>query len=107
MVAKWMLLAALTLPVVAQAQEMPTFQLVMNDGVLTPTTLNVPANQRFKLVISNRGKGPAEFESLPLRKEKVLGPGVTSFVVFQSLSPGEYKFFDEFHANANGLIVAK
>jgi hypothetical protein len=104
---KWSTLLALGMPLLALAQEMPVFRLEMKDGVLTPARLEVPARQRFKLLLSNPGKTPAEFESLPLRKEKVLAPGVTSFLVFQSLSPGEYKFYDEFHANATGLIVAR
>ena len=49
-----------------------------------------------------------EFESTQLRKEKVLAPGEQSSVVIQPLTPGEYKFFDEFHMNtAQGVIVAK
>jgi hypothetical protein len=42
-----------------------------------------------------------------LRKEKVLAPGGDSFVVIAPLSPGEYKFFDDFHQQAQGVIVAK
>lgn len=106
MKAKWMLLALL-LPVAAMADDMPTFRLEMKDGVLSQTKIMVPANKRFKIVLINRGKSPAEFESLQLRKEKVLAPGVESFVVFQSLSPGVYKFYDEFHSAAQGVIVAK
>jgi hypothetical protein len=103
----WMAWVVLLLPVPALADDLPSFRLDMKDGVLTPSRLEVPARQRFKIVLSNSGKGPAEFESLPLRKEKVLAPGVTSFVVFQSLSAGEYPFFDEFHAGARGVIVAR
>jgi hypothetical protein len=42
-----------------------------------------------------------------LRKEKVLAPGADSFVVIAPLEPGEYKFFDDFHQQAQGVIVAK
>jgi hypothetical protein len=103
----FLLLIALALPLLAHADEMPVFRLEMKDGTLSQTRIQVPANKRFKIVLVNRGKGPAEFESLQLRKEKVLAPGVESFVVFQSLSPGEYKFYDEFHRTAQGVIVAK
>jgi hypothetical protein len=40
--------------------------------------------------------------------EKVLSPGVTSFVVIHPLKPGRYPFFDEFHLDLpQGEIVAK
>lgn len=100
-------LALATLSLVASADDMPTFRLELKDGKMSQTRIVVPANKRFKIEVVNRGKTPAEFESLPLRKEKVLAPGAESFVVIQSLSPGEYKFFDDFHPSAQGVIVAK
>ena len=92
---------------VAQAADLPTFKLEMNDGKLNPARIEVPAGQRIKIEVRNVGKGAAEFESVELRKEKVLAPGAESFVVIAPLSPGEYKFFDDFHQQAQGVIVAK
>lgn len=92
----------------ARADDMPTFNLLMKDGRLFPETLEVPANTKFRLAIKNEGPGPAEFESMELKKEKVLAPGVTSNLVFHPMQPGTYKFFDEFHADtAQGRIIAK
>lgn len=92
----------------AHADDMPTIQLLMKDGRLFPETLEVPANTRFRLQIRNEGPGAAEFESLELRKETVLAPGVTRVLVFHPMKPGTYKFFDEFHPEtAQGKIVAK
>ncbi len=81
----------------AQAADLPTFKLEMNDGKLNPARIEVPAGQRIKIEVRNIGKGAAEFESVQLRKEKVLAPGADSFVVIAPLEPGEYKFFDDFH----------
>ncbi|APR36358.1 periplasmic lipoprotein involved in iron transport [Paraburkholderia sp. SOS3] len=92
---------------VAYAADLPTFQLQMNDGKLIPARIEVPSGQRIKIEVHNVGKGAAEFESVELRKEKVLAPGASSFVVIAPLSPGEYKFFDDFHQQAQGVIVAK
>ncbi len=92
----------------AHADDIPTFHLLMKDGRLFPETLEVPANTRFRLQIRNEGPGAAEFESLELRKETVLAPGVTRALVFHPMKPGTYKFFDEFHPEtAQGKIVAK
>ena len=92
----------------AQAQDMPTVNLVIRNGHFVPATLEVPANTKFRLVIKNEGPGAEEFESVELRKEKVLAPGVTSFLIFQPLKPGTYKFFGDFHPEtAQGQMVAK
>jgi hypothetical protein len=92
----------------AWADDMPTFLLVMKDGRLFPETIEVPAQTRFRLEIRNEGPGATEFESLELRKETVLAPGVTRKLVFHPMKPGTYKFFDEFHPEtAQGRIVAK
>lgn len=92
---------------VAHAEDLPTFKLEMADGKLNPTRIEVPAGKRIKIDVRNTGKGAAEFESVQLRKEKVLAPGAESFVVIAPLDAGEYRFFDDFHQQAQGLIVAK
>lgn len=90
-----------------QAAELPTFTLTFKpDGTFEPARLEVPAG-RFKINLINASKEPVEFESIPLRKEKVLGPGVQSFVVITISRPGEYPFFDDFHSNVKGTLVVK
>lgn len=103
----WLLLAVAMVPLGAQA-ELPSYELSLRDGHFTPALLEVPAGQRFKIVLKNSGQGPAEFESTPLRVEKVLSPGVTTFVVIHPLRPGHYPFFDEFNPQLpEGGILAK
>ena len=63
---------------------------------------------RVKIELHNAGTDAEEFESLPLRKEKVLAPGARSFVVIAPLKPGTYPFFGEFHpATAQGRLIAR
>ena len=92
----------------AQADELPTFTLTFKpNGTFEPATLEVPAG-RFKIELINESNEPVEFESIPLRKEKVLAPGVTSSLVFRPLDAGRYRFFDDFHqTTGQGAIVAK
>lgn len=96
-----------TLSLTAYAEDLLTFRVELNDGKISPARIEAPAKTKFKLVLVNKGKSAAEFESLPLRKEKVLGPGVESFVVIQGASAGEYIYFDDFHPQARGVIVVK
>jgi len=101
------LVAALPLAAFA-ADEPATFKLVAKDGRFTPPNLEVPAGKRLRIEIVNEGSTPIEFESLPLKQEKVLGPGARSSVVIYPLKPGTYPFFDEFHPDTSkGVIVAK
>ena len=101
------LLLALMLWMPAHADEMPTFTLTFKpDGTFEPVRLEVPAG-RFKVELINESNEPVEFESIPLRKEKVLGPGVKTFVVITITRPGEYPFFDDFHQNVKGTLVVK
>jgi hypothetical protein len=90
-----------------RAADEPTFSLEFKDGTLSPQRLEVPAKTRFRLELKNSGTTPAEFESDELKKEKVLAPGSTSSLIFRSLDPGEYPFFDDFHPKARGTLVAK
>lgn len=96
-------------PLAALAADEPAvFRLVAKDGRFTPPDLEVPAGKRIRIEIVNEGATPIEFESLPLKQEKVLGPGARSFVVINPLKPGTYPFFDEFHPDTSkGRIVAK
>ncbi|WP_223481761.1 MULTISPECIES: cupredoxin domain-containing protein [unclassified Pseudomonas] len=102
-----LLVAGALAPLTAHA-ELPSYELILRDGHFTPALLEVPAGQRFKIVLKNNGQGPAEFESTPLRVEKVMSPGVTTFVVIHPLRPGHYPFFDEFNPQLpEGGILAK
>jgi len=87
---------------------MPTFELVAEDGVLKPETIEVPANARFRLKVTNRNAGPEEFETATPFRELVLAPGVTRTTVYPPLKPGSYPFFGEFHPDtAKGRFFAK
>ncbi|MCA0917209.1 cupredoxin domain-containing protein [Halomonas denitrificans] len=89
------------------AEGLPSYRLTLDDGRLEPTPLLVRAGERFKLELHNSGATPVEFESRRLRQEKVMGPGVHSFVVIHPLKPGRYEYFDEFHLpEAQGEIIA-
>lgn len=90
------------------ASDDPAFLIEFSDGLITPKTIEVPAHTRFKLELRNAGASAVEFESLELRKEKVLGPGATSFIVIRRLDPGEYAFFDDFHPDMPpAVLIAK
>ena len=99
---------ALASPFALAAEELLVLKLSAKDGKFEPQKLEVPAGKRFKIEISNDGKGAMEFESKDLKQEKVLAAGAKSSVVINALKPGTYVFFDEYHPEApKGQIVAK
>ena len=100
-------LLALLATAPAGADDMPVIKVEMRDGVILPSTIEVPANTRFKLEITNTGTSPVEFESTELKREKALAAGATSAIVFRTLDPGSYAVFDDFHPDAKATLVAK
>ena len=64
-------------PLFAGADELSLYNVTIKDGAFEPQSIEVPAVQRFKISVKNIVSGPAEFEHLSMRVEKVLGPGVT------------------------------
>lgn len=92
----------------AFAEDEPTFRIEIKDGVITPLDLEVPANTRIRLELFNTGASPVEFESIELKKEKVIGPGNSTVMVIRNLDPGTYAFFDDFHLDMpHAKITAK
>jgi hypothetical protein len=95
-------------PAASRAEDEPTFRIEFRDGAISPLRIEVPAKTRFRLELVNAGETPAEFESIELRKEKVLAPKSESVMVIRTLDPGEYAFFDDFHPGAPpAVLVAK
>ncbi len=65
-----------------------------------------PANERFRIEITNQDATPAEFESTDLRAEKIVVPGGKITVMAGPLKPGTYAFFDDYHPDtAKGTLV--
>jgi hypothetical protein len=73
-----------------------------------PARLEVPAHQKFKLLVKNDDATADEFESAELNREKLVPAGQTITVFLGPLEPGEYKFFGDFHQDtAKGVLIAK
>jgi plastocyanin len=91
----------------AAAQE-PTYTLVIKDHKFQPTEIEVPAGQKIALLVKNDDPTPEEFESVQLRREKVVPGGEQITVYIGPLKPGKYEFFGDFNpATARGHIVVK
>jgi len=105
------LLAALglaLLPLGAAAADMPAYTLVIHGHTYRPSSLQVPANTKFKLLVRNEDPVPSEFESNDFNREQIVLPGTTATVYVGPLDKGRYTFFDDFHRDSGrGVLVAQ
>lgn len=86
------------------------FTLTIKNHVFEPKELTLPAGKKIKLLVVNQDATPAEFESKPLNREKVIPGKSTGVVNLGPLKPGRYAFVEEFHetqAGAQGTIVVE
>jgi hypothetical protein len=83
-------------------------ELRFQNGRFEPLSVQVPANTPLKVRVTNADTAAIEFESFELHRERVVTPGETITVYIPPLTPGNYKFFDDFHHDApEGAIISK
>jgi hypothetical protein len=101
-------IAAIALFAATADAETPQLELKIKGHLFYPAELNVPANVKFKLLVSNEDETPEEFESYELNREKVILGNSRAVIFIGPLLPGEYPFFGEFNiSTAQGKIVAR
>lgn len=83
-------------------------QLVLEKNRWQPDVIKVKAGAPFVLVITNKDKGPEEFDMATPRIEKVIPAGKTVRLKMPALKPGKYPFVGEYHSEtAKATIVAE
>lgn len=85
----------------------PNFAITLKNNQFVPNEVQVPAGVKVELVVKNDNATPSEFESTQLHREKVVTPGETITVFVGPLDPGSYEFFDDFHPQTRGHLIAK
>ena len=86
------------------------FTLTIKDHAFAPQELVLPAGKKIKLRVVNNDPTPAEFESKPLSREKIIPGNSMVTINIGPLKPGNYAFVEEYHeseAAAQGTIVVK
>lgn len=101
------LLALTVSPIAAHAADVPTFKISVKGGNFVPNKIDVPANQKVKLLVKNEDAVQAEFESYPLDREQKISAGDQTEIFVGPLKAGEYPFFDDNNPDAKGMLTAK
>ena len=86
------------------------FTLTIKDHAFDQQEIKVPAGKKVKLLVVNKDATPAEFESKPLGREKLIPGKSTATINLGPLKPGRYGFVEEYHENdaaAQGTIVVE
>jgi len=103
-------LTTLTLASLTATAGPDDYTLTIRNHTFEPKEIKVPANKKVRLVVVNEDSTPAEFESKPLAREKLV-PGKSSVVIpLGPLKPGRYPFVEEYHeteARAQGTLIAE
>jgi hypothetical protein len=102
-----LLLAALLLVAgSALAADPASAELHIRDQQFVPGQLTIAAGTKVELLVVNEDALPAEFESMDLSREVVV-PGHSQVRIFIGpLDAGKYRFFNDFHQQSVGWIVA-
>ena len=80
---------------------------IKSGGGFSPATLEIPKDQKVKLVVKNNDKVEAEFESYQPKREEKIKPGDKTEIYVGPLEAGQYPFFDDNNPDARGTLVAK
>ena len=81
--------------------------ITIKDGKFAPSEVAVPANTKIKLIVRNQDSSMSEFESVELHREKTVAPGQEILVFVGPLDAGRYEFFDDFHPQNRGHLIAR
>ena len=101
------LLAAACLAGAAFAEE-TSLGLEIKDHRFEPAELHAPAGKAITLTIKNSDATAEEFESKPLRIEKVVAGKGQATVRIPALAAGKYTFFGDYHEKtAQGVLIVE
>jgi hypothetical protein len=84
-----------------------TYKVTINETGFEPATLDIPADKKVMLSVTNATKKAAEFESGKLGREKVVPVGKTVTIPIGPLKAGSYEFEDDFNKTRKGTITVK
>lgn len=99
-------LLAAVLAAPARADD-PAVVITIKNHQFVPATVEIPAGTKVKITVRNEGDTASEFESADFHREKVVQPGHEITISVGPLGAGSYEFFDDFHRETRGHLVAK
>jgi len=92
----------------AAAAEETSLSIEIKDHRFDPPELHAPAGKAITLTVKNLDATAEEFESKPLRIEKVVAGKAQATVRIPALAAGKYSFFGDYHEKtAQGVLIVE
>jgi len=82
--------------------------IYIKDHKFFPSVVELQEGRKIIITVHNQDPTIEEFESIDLKREKIVLGNSETKIVLAPLKPGEYKFFGDFHQDtAQGKIIIK
>lgn len=91
----------------ARADELNQFTITIYSDRLEPSEAAVPADVEFGLRIENQSTNSAEWESHAPHREKIVPERSATGMAIGPMKAGGNEFFDDFHPEIRGHVVAR
>jgi Cupredoxin-like domain len=109
--AKRVVIFALGAPLIAgaptRAEDLATYSITLKNHRFVPAEIHVPSGKAFFILVTNADDTSDEFEMNAPPVEKVIAPGAQGKLRIRPLAPGRFRFFDDFHQEAQGAFVSE
>jgi hypothetical protein len=80
--------------------------IYIKDHKFSPSVIELPEGKKIILTVHNQDETIEEFESIELKREKIVLGNSETKIILAPLKAGEYKFFGDFHQEtAQGKII--
>lgn len=88
------------------SDDIEVIKININDHKFYPDKIEITNDQKIRLMICNNDSTVEEFDSIDLKREKIIPPNSCIYIRLGNLKVGTYKFQGEFHADtAKGEII--
>jgi plastocyanin len=82
--------------------------ILIKDHKFDPSFVEVPTGKKIRLTVCNQDSTVEEFDSIDLKREKIIPGNSCVSIILAPLKVGRYDFIGEFHADtARGFIYVK
>ena len=90
------------------AEDAVYVDIYIKDHKFSPSVIELPEGKKIIITVHNQDATIEEFESIELKREKIVLGNSEARILLAPLKPGEYKYFGDFHQDtAQGKIIVK
>ena len=102
----FMLVSIVPLNAACSSNDFIEVELVLQGHKFEPDVIEIPSGKKIKLIVKNLDDSVEEFDSVDLKRERIVPGKATIYIILAPLKPGKYNFIGEFHHDtAKGVII--